>query len=211
MQLDWAIDYAENRLTFEIDNLRYTTVDGGQNIYKYVDGVETTRIRQFPDMPDDYLAPSQSPPVEANSDIEWHEEITWLCDTYPDELGENLQSSDIRDFQQRDGSFETYEFMPGMGPNNRTDKISVNRMGIPASVQERWDWEMVAYSTIPTENSMYGIEWLEHSTTGEVIRAGALQCVPCHVFPKVEVPIVIDPADFEQDVQDFGGTIGAGI
>ena len=60
MQLDWVIDYSENRLTFEIDNLRYTTVDGGQNIYKYVDGVETKRIRQFPNEADTVEEGSQS-------------------------------------------------------------------------------------------------------------------------------------------------------
>jgi len=210
MQLDWVVDYAENRLTFEIDNLRYTTVDGGQNIYKYVDGVETARIRQFSNEPTDYLAPSQSPPVDSSND-EWPDEMFWLVANYPEELGEDLSRSDILDFQQRDGTFETYESMPGFGPNNRTDKITVNRMGIPANIQERWDWQEIAYSDTPTENSIFGVSWLKHKDTGEIIRAGASQCVPCHVFPKVEFPEVIDPADFEQDVQDFGGAIGVGI
>ena len=35
MELNWVVNYDENRLTFEVDNLRYTTVDGGQNIKKY--------------------------------------------------------------------------------------------------------------------------------------------------------------------------------
>ena len=46
--------------------------------------------------------------------------------------------------------------MPGMGPNNREDRIMVNRMGIPASVQERWDWNIIASSEEPQENSMFG-------------------------------------------------------
>ena len=206
MELNWVVNYEENRLTFEIDNLRYTTVDGGQNIYKYVDGVETTRIRQFPNMPDDYVAPMQSPPVEAPED-EWSSEMNWLTDNYPEELGENLCTSEIRDFQQRDGSFLTLDFMPGMGPNNREDRIMVNRMGIPASVQERWDWNIIASSTEPQENSMFGTVWLKHITTGEIIRAGANQCVPCHVFPTILKPVTINEDDFEQDVQDFGGHI----
>ena len=107
MQLDWVMDYTENRLTFEIDNLRYTTVDGGQNIYKYVDDVETTRIRQFPSQADDYLAPMQSPPVDSPND-EWPDELIWLVKNYPEELGEALSRSAILDFQQRDGTFETY-------------------------------------------------------------------------------------------------------
>ena len=78
MQLDWVMDYTENRLTFEIDDLRYTTVDGGQNIYKYVDGEETARIRQFPHKADDYLAPMQSPPVESEGHDQWADELIWL-------------------------------------------------------------------------------------------------------------------------------------
>jgi hypothetical protein len=206
MELNWVVNYEENRLTFEVDNLRYTTVDGGQNIYKYVDGVETKRIRQFPNMPDDYVAPMQSPPVEAPED-EWSSEMNWLTDNYPEELGENLCTSEIRDFRQRDGSFLTLDFMPGMGPNNREDKIMVNRMGIPASVQERWDWDIIASSEEPQENSMFGTVWLKHITTGEIIRAGASQCVPCHVFPTILKPVTINEDDFEQDVQDFGGHI----
>ena len=209
MELNWVVNYDENRLTFEVDNLRYTTVDGGQNIYKYVDDVETKRIRQFPNMPDDYVAPMQSPPVEAPED-EWGAEMTWLTDNYPEELGENLAQSDIREFQMRDGSFETLDFMPGMGPNNREDRIMVNRMGIPASVQERWDWDIIASSEEPQKDSMFGTVWLKHITTGEIIRAGASQCVPCHVFPTIVKPVTIDENDFEQDVQDFNGHIRYG-
>ena len=204
MQLDWVMDYTENRLTFEIDNLRYTTVDGGQNIYKYVDDVETTRIRQFPSQADDYLAPMQSPPVDSPND-EWPDELIWLVKNYPEELGEDLSRSDILDFQQRDGTFETYNFMPGAGPNNRIDKISVNRMGIPANIQERWDWDTVAICDDAVEDSMFGIEWIKHRTTGEILRIGSSQCVPCHVFPKVIKPVVIELENLEQDVQDFGG------
>ena len=210
MQLDWVVDYAENRLTFEIDNLRYTTVDGGQNIYKYVDGVETARIRQFSNEPTDYLAPSQSPPVDSSND-EWPDELIWLVKNYPEELGEDLSRSDILDFQQRDGTFETYTSMPGFGPNNRTDKISVNRMGIPANIQERWDWDTIAIFDDAVEDAMFGLMWLKHRTTSEIIRAGSSQCVPCHVFPKVVKPVNINPEDFEKDVHDFGGYITAGI
>ena len=208
MQLDWVMDYTENRLTFEIDNLRYTTVDGGQNIYKYVDDVETRRLRQFPHMPDDYLAPSQSPPVNAPEDDEWPDELTQLITAYPEELGEFLPATEYR---QQDGTLKDFGVELGLGQNNAIDKLSVNRMGIPSNIQERWDWVQVALSDTPTENSIFGIVWLKHKDTGEVIRAGASQCLPCHVFPKVESPVVVDPADFEQNVQDFDGVIGLGI
>lgn len=97
--------------------------------------------------------------------------------------------------------------MPGMGPNNREDRIMVNRMGIPASVQERWDWDQIGESDEPQPDSMFGTVWLKHKTTNEIIRAGAAQCVPCHVFPKVLKPVVIELEDLEQDVQDFGGIL----
>lgn len=207
MQLDWVVDYSENRLTFEIDNLRYTTVDGGQNIYKYVDGELEKRIRQFPERADDYLAPMQSPPVESPED-EWPSELHWLVATYPEELGEDLHVSDIREFQMRDGSFDTFDFMPGMGPNNREDRIMVNRMGIPASVQERWDWEQIGMSDEDqSEDSMFGTVWLRHKETGEIQRVGAGQCVPCHVFPKVVPPVTIELEDLKNDVQNFNGTL----
>ena len=207
MQLDWVIDYSENRLTFEIDNLRYTTVDGGQNIYKYVDGELEKRIRQFPEKFDEYLAPMQTPPVESPYD-EWPSELHWLVATYPEELGEDLHLSDIREFQMRDGSFEIFDFMPGLGPNNREDRIMVNRMGIPANVQERWDWNLIGMSDREqSEDSMFGTVWLRHKETGVIIRAGGGQCVPCHVFPKVIPPVTIELKDLKNDVQNFNGTL----
>ena len=61
MQLDWVVDYSQNKLTFEIDNLRYETVDGGQNIYKYQDGELVQRLRQYPDHPEDLFSSNSTP------------------------------------------------------------------------------------------------------------------------------------------------------
>ena len=52
MQLDWVPDYSENKLTLEIDNIKYITLDGGQNIDKYIDNEFNKRIRQFPEQAD---------------------------------------------------------------------------------------------------------------------------------------------------------------
>lgn len=202
MQLDWVVDYSENRLTFEIDNLRYTTVDGGQNIDKYIDGEFAVRLRQFPNQPEDYVAPMQSPPVECPDD-EWPPEMLWLIETYPEQLGEYIPATEYR---QRDGSIDVFDKVLGMGQNNTVDKIAVNRMGIPANIQERWDWDQIGSSTMDqSEDSMFGTVWIRHKETGEIQRIATGQCVPCHVFPKVVPPVTIELSDLKNDVQNFNG------
>ena len=123
---------------------KYTTVDGGQNIDKYIDGEFDRRIRQFPEKPEDWLQPHMSPPMAPDND-EWGPEIDWLIQTYPEQLGERCDSYEYR---ERDGSITTETFVRGQGANNWEDLISVNRLGQPASVQERWDWNQIAVSNL---------------------------------------------------------------
>lgn len=208
MQLDWVPNYEENRLTFEIDNLRYTTVDGGQNIDKYIDGEFNKRIRQFPEKPADWLQPHMSPPMEAPGD-EWCAELQWLLDTYPNIIGARHDSYEYR---LRDGSTITESFVRGQGVNNLDDLIGVNRLGIPASVQERWDWTEIAqtgYCTLEDakfKEAPHGLSWSKHNDTGEIIRHGSGQNCPCHVFPEIYVPVVIDEDVFIEDLAKFGGS-----
>ena len=210
MQLDWVSNYEENRLTFEIDNLKYTTVDGGQNIDKYVDGEFNKRIRQFPDKPADWLQPHMSPPMVPEFD-EWSDEINWLLKQYPEQLGERCyHHNDNRDsyqYKERDGSITTETFVRGQGVNNWVDLISVNRLGMPASVQERWDWIEIAKSLDKVENAPNGLAWSKHKDTGEILRHGQAQNCPCHVFPQIYVPVVILKEELESDVAKFGGRI----
>ena len=201
MQLDWVPNYSENRLTFEIDNLKYTTVDGGQNIDKYIDGEFDRRIRQFSEKPEDWLQPHMSPPMSPESD-EWGPEIDWLIQTYPEQLGERCDSYEYR---ERDGSITTETFIRGQGANNWEDLISVNRLGQPASVQERWDWNQIAVSSLVVENAPNGLTWSKHIETGEIIRHGTSQNCPCHVFPQIYVPVVISEEDLKEDITSFGG------
>ena len=203
MQLDWVPNYQENRLTFEIDNLRYTTIDGGQNIDKYIDGEFDKRIRQFPEKPADWLQPHMSPPLRPEHD-EWGPEIDWLIQTYPEQLGERCDSYQ---YKERDGSITTETFIRGQGANNWDDLISVNRLGQPASVQERWDWTQIACSLTEVDNAPNGLAWSKHNDTGEIIRHGSAQNCPCHVFPKIYVPVVVNEEDLELDVAKFGGRI----
>ena len=171
MQLDWVPNYSENRLTFEIDNLRYTTVDGGQNIDKYIDGEFDRRIRQFPDK---------------------------------DIVGVKVLSTRYRN--RKDEVVEQNTIW-GQGANNEIDLVPVNRIGIPASVQERWDWTELAKSHIKRENAPFGLTWSKHNDTNEIIRHGSLQNCPCHVFPQIYVPVVINEEDLQEDLTNFGGQL----
>lgn len=214
MQLDWVVDYSQNKLTFEIDNLRYETVDGGQNIYKYQDGKLVQRLRQYPDHPEDYVQPYNPQPPEAPLD-EWLTELEYLIETYP-QLGEKHF---VKTYRERDGSITTENFVRGMGVNNLDDLISVNRLGQPASIQEKWDWDELAsvanVDDIPRnmfqedENLQYahvGIGWYRHKKTGIIERAGSSQNCPCHVFPKIYPPTEIHPDDLYDDIAKYGGT-----
>lgn len=213
MQLDWVVDYSQNKLTFEIDNLRYETVDGGQNIYKYQDGELVQRLRQYPDHPEDYIQPFSPQPPEAPLD-EWISEVDYLLQTYP-QLGEKHF---VKTYRERDGSITTENFVRGMGVNNLDDLISVNRLGQPASIQEKWEWDELAsvsnLDDIPRnmfqedENLQYatvGISWFRHKETGIIERAGSSQNCPCHVFPTIYPPVEIHPDDLDDDIARYGG------
>ena len=83
----------------------------------------------------------------------------------------------------------------------------MNRIGIPASVQERWDWTVIAKSNDKTENAPQGLSWSKHNDTGEIIRHGSSQNCPCHVFPAIYVPVVVDEEDLQNDLANFNGTL----
>lgn len=203
MQLDWVPNYSENRLTFEIDNLRYTTVDGGQNIDKYIDGEFDRRIRQFPDEPEDWLQPHKEQPISGDND-EWCTELDWIIENYKDIVGVKVLSTRYRN---REDEVVEQNTIWGQGANNEIDLVPVNRMGIPASVQERWDWTELAKSHIKRENAPFGLTWSKHNDTNEIIRHGSLQNCPCHVFPQIYVPVVINEEDLQEDVTNFGGQL----
>lgn len=198
MELYWHPNYEENRLTFEIDNLLYTTVDGGQNIDKFENGVFVKRLRQHPTMPADWIAPSANPPIETPGPDEWLEELDWLLETYPEQLGKKYL---LKTYRERDGSLTESSHVRGHGVNNQRDLISVNRLGMLASIQERWDWDTIAYCITPQENSSEGIEWSIHKETKELWRHGRTQNCPCHVFPVIYPPVKIN--SFWEDVKQF--------
>ena len=204
MQLDWVIDYSENRLTFEIDNLRYTTVDGGQNIYKYVDGELEKRIRQFPEEADDYLWEyNEEERFKECPHDEWGGEMHWLVETFPEITGQ--LHLDVTAYKDHDGNLVEHGRTLGYGANNLDDLIPVNRMLIPASIQERWGYTLLADSPETQEDAPEGLEWVQDKETKKIYRIGKLQCYPCHVFPKVYKPVEISHIDFNEDVESFNG------
>lgn len=212
MQLDWQIIYEENKLVFEIENHRYETIDGGQNIHKYVDGEFVARLRQFPEKPDDWLQPHMLQPMSAPLD-QWLPEIDYLIETFP-QLGEKHF---VKTYRQRDGSIIEEDSVRGMGVNNLTDLISVNRLGQPAFVQERWDWTELAnvvYENIPSiilqqdtniNKAPVGLCWGKHNETGIIQRYGNSQNCPCHVFPQIYQPVTLSEEEWKEDVVRYNG------
>jgi hypothetical protein len=216
MQLDWQAVYQENKLVLDIENLHYETFDGGQNIDKYVDGVFDKRIRQYPDKPDDWSHGYAPIPPAAEKD-EWSSEVLWLI-----EQGHTSQLyTQTTTYKEKDGSFTTESFIRGSGHNNLDDLQSVNRLGQPASVQERWDWDIIAecdswtmglldFTVTDDPDIKYavaGIVWLRHKETNEITRAGSSQHCPCHVFPQIYRPVVIAEEDLASDLAKYNATL----
>ena len=52
----------------------------------------------------------------------------------------------------RNGELEDIGVWRGTGVNNPEDKISTNRLGIPASIQEWWDYDLLGTSDKPSED-----------------------------------------------------------
>ena len=204
MQLDWQLNTSDNSLTFEIDNIKYYTLDGGQNIKKYIDGEYVTTLRQFSNSPVDWVAPFSNPPYEDGSPDEWCDELDWLLENYSHIIGEEHR---VTTYRNRDGIVVDEERILGRGANNLTDLIPVNRIGIPANIQERWDWEVLATSHVIHKNAPDGISWSQNKNTKEIIRHGSGQSCPCHVYPEIFPITQIALDQFNVDVEKFQGTI----
>lgn len=202
-QLNWQYDFESEVMSFEIDNLRYETKDGGQNILKYQDNVLIKTIRQFPDEPEGYVEPfiGTGQFRECPND-EWGPELNWLVETYSEQLGEFHR---VTAYKDRDGNLVEHDRVLGYGANNLQDLIPINRLGQPASIQERWQYTVIAESELSQPKAPEGIEWILDPDTQKIQRVGKLQCWPCHVFPEVYKPVDISHMDFIDDVKQFKG------
>lgn len=214
MQLDWVVDYSQNKLTLELDNVVYQTFDGGQNIDKYIDTEFAYRIRQYPDKPHNWTHGNQkgSPP-KADLD-EWGDELDWILENFPRVGQKHL----VTTYRERDGLITDDGKVRGCGVNNLTDLIAVNRLGQPASVQEKWDWDEIAttdcYEDISSKmhdidpnvnKATEGLSWYRNKKTGVIERAGTSQNCPCHVFPNIYPPVEIHPDELTEDITRYGG------
>jgi hypothetical protein len=203
-QLNWLHNYDTDITSLDIDNIRYETVDGGQNIYKYVDGELEKRIRQFPEEADDYLWEyNEEERFKECPHDEWGREMNWLVETYTDITGP--LHLDVTAYKDDAGNLVEHGRTLGYGANNLDELIPVNRMLIPASIQERWGYTLLADSEETQENAPEGLEWVQDKETKKIYRIGKLQCYPCHVFPKVYKPVEISHIDFNDDVESFNG------
>jgi len=210
MQLDWVVDHSQNKLTLTLGDFTYVTFDGGQNIDKYCKGEHVKLIKQYPDKPDWSHGFEYNPP--ACEQDEWPEELEWIIARFP-EVGERHF---VTTYREKDGNVVDAGQIRGNGVNNLTDLIAVNRLGQPASVQEKWDWEEIATTdsleqipdTVNDPNlhkANAGISWYRHIETGVIERAGSSQNCPCHVFPQIYPPVQINPQDLENDIANYGG------
>lgn len=202
MNIDWQYDPATRVMHFTVgDNLRYESVDGGQNIKKYEDGEFVKLIRKYPEREGESILHEDGtriwPTVKElglneNND-EWPEELKWLVENYSDEIGE-YHTNYADGYRTREGDIVDKGVWRGTGVNNLTDKISTNRIGIPASVQEWWDYEDLGVLQVPFDDAgLYaGKLYKIHTETGKLYVTGTENPpVPCCAFPLTYGPIEV--------------------
>jgi hypothetical protein len=83
--------------------------------------------------------------------------------------------------------------------------LSINRLCIPSSITEWWDWDDIAFKNQWENEAFYEkrLCWKKNRTTGEVVRVGDGQPpVPCCVFPLIHGPWPVE----ESDIEANGGT-----
>ncbi len=94
----------------------------------------------------------------------------------------------------RDGLIVDQGKWRGTGVNNLTDKISTNRIGIPASVQEWWDYEDIGRidKAFDEPGLSNGKLYKVHTETGKIYVTGTENPpIPCCAYPITYGPIEI--------------------
>lgn len=202
MKLDWVYDPNTRVSKVTINSeLYYTTNDGGQTIHKYINNELVDTFHKYG--PDYKFANVNFTGSHLKSDEyldPWPEEVKWLTDTYPNIVGKWYRDWD-KGYLNKKGELEGVGTIRGMGIVSPELPISVNRICQPASVQEMWDYEQIAF----TEESPYedchggGLKWMKHKVTGQIVRMGAMLVpYPCCAFPSVHGPWPVDESDIEK-------------
>ena len=186
MELNWTYDVETKLMTFVLnDTIKYVAKSGGSHIDKHQDGeiVETfiRRNREEPIIKDN-----------GHSERSWSDELMWLCKEHTDIVGKNYIGWD-KGFVNREGELNGVGTHRGQGVNNPTDKIAVNRLGIPANITENWDWERLI--EFPDE----GIQFKKNKKTGKIIKCDFNDMmIPCDVYPEIFGPYESSEEEIEE-------------
>lgn len=199
MELKWVYDPSTKISRVDItDSLYYTTNDGGQTIKKYVNGENIKDFHKYgPENKFTETAPNGQHMDTLGLD-EWPKEVEWLSDNYSHIVGKLYRDWD-KGFLNKHGVIEDIGVTRGQGVISPELPISINRICQPASVQEMWDYDVIAYSTIDIDEDCrgFGVKWVKHKETGQIFRMSAHVPYPCCAFPSIHGPWPVDDSDIE--------------
>lgn len=204
MELKWNYDPSTRiSKTVITDNLYYTTKDGGQTIHKYVNDQLVRTLHKYG--PDNKFTETghDGLHIDVPGLDDWIDEIKWIAETYPDIVGPLLRDWE-NGYLNKDGNIEDVGVHRGMGVLSAENPISINRIGQPASIQEMWDYDVIAYTEkdVAEDCRGMGTKWVKHKETGQIYRMGAGEPpFPCCAFPTVHGPWPVD----ENDITKHGG------
>ena len=211
MKLDWTYNAETRKARTDITlNLYYESLLGGQTIHKYVNGELVQTFHKFG--PDKKFTgfvgkgdPLHGMPAtnETYQTDEWIPELLSLAELYPEIVGENLNGWD-KGFLNEAGEIIDVGVQRGLGVISEELPISINRMGVPGSIQEWWGWEVIAYTEEDVDENCWGrgTVWRRNKETGKIVRVGNTQPqIACCVFPMMHGPFEVD----ESDIEEHGG------
>lgn len=200
MILNWTYN-AETKIAAVdvVPGLRYETPDGGQTIDKFVDGELVDTFHKFgPEAKFTGFSNDSSHGMEAGTyRDEWPTEAAWLAVEYPEVVGPLITDWDLG-FLDVNGNIRGVGEKWGMGVVSPDNPVSVNRICVPASVQEWWGWEQIAHSTKNIDETCHelGVRWMRNIESGKIVRVGHGQPqIPCCVFPTMHGPFEVDISD----------------
>jgi len=206
MELKWIYDPSTRiSKTVITDSLYYTTDDGGQTIKKYMDGELVNTFHKYgPDHKFMTTAFEGGMHMHGHMD-EWIDEVEYIAQTYPDIVGPLIRDWE-KGYKNKYGQIEDVGVHRGMGVLSADNPVSINRICQPASIQEMWDYEIIATSPndIDEDCRGLGVRWVKHKETGQIYRMGGGNMVPypCCAFPTIHGPWPVD----ESDITLHGGT-----
>lgn len=200
MELKWVYDpntkISKTQITPE---LYYTTNDGGQTIKKYVNNELVNTFHKYgPDFKSTDTALTGVHTTVQGLD-EWIPEIHWIAENYKEIVGEFFPLWD-KGFLNKNGEIEDVGVHRGMGILSVEQPISINRIGQPATIQEQWDYDVIATSTKNLDEDCRGsgLKWLRHKETGQIYRlGGSAPLYPCCAFPTIHGPWPVDESDID--------------